>query len=136
MITFIFTSLLSLIFVFFSFQIIKRRRKFSVPLGDNNILELRRWISAQNNFVQYSLFFIMLLFFLEVAGNNKIEIIILGSLFFVSRIIHACSLVFIEKYENNQLTAIPKVRVLAMMITFFTIIYCAAKLLILSFLNF
>ena len=56
MIIFIFASILSFLFVFLSFGVIKKRRHFQVALGDDNNIEIKKWIRAQSNFTEYTPF--------------------------------------------------------------------------------
>lgn len=132
MIIFIFASILSFLFFFLSFGVIKQRRFFKIALGDNDNIEIKKWIRAQSNFTEYTPFTLMLLFFLEYSGANKIEIAILGTLFTIGRFVHAYGLIKEEKYENGNLTQMPRARRTGMKLTFLIIIYCAFRLILTS----
>lgn len=135
MIIFIFTSILALLFVFLSIGVIKQRRIHKVALGDDNNIEIKKWISAHNNFIQYTPFTLLMIFFIEYVGNIKIEILIIGLFFTIGRFFHAYGLTQEEKYENDKITKMPKARRTGMQLTFFVIIYCAFRLLHLNLIN-
>jgi uncharacterized membrane protein YecN with MAPEG domain len=136
MIVFIFTSILALLFIFLSIGVIKQRRILGVALGDGDSLEIKKWVSAHNNFIQYTPFVLLMMFFIETSGGAKIEIFVIGVFFTVGRFFHAYGLTKEEVYKDGKLDKLPKSRIKGMKITFFIILYCAFRLLHLNIVSF
>jgi len=88
-ITTFYASLLALLFVWLSLNVIKLRRRFQVRLGDNNNLELRAAISAQSNAAQYIPFALLLLLMLEINQAHSLLLHLLALMLLSGRIIHA-----------------------------------------------
>ena len=129
MIIFIFTAILALLFIYLSIGVIKQRKIFKIPLGDDDNIQIKKWVRAQSNFVEYTPFTLLILFFLEYSEINQIEIITLASLFTLGRFLHVYGLTKEEKYENNQLIKPPKFRKSGMQLTFLVIIYSSLRLI-------
>lgn len=125
MITPIFASILALMLVGLSINVIKERRKSKTGVGDNNNYELTRKIRAQANLAEYAPTFIILLFFTEYLGLAKWAIALFGIIFVLGRISHAYSLLKAEKYEGSRLLEAPKWRITGMIITFNCLIFLA-----------
>jgi uncharacterized membrane protein YecN with MAPEG domain len=122
MITSIYCSLIALMLIALSINVIKGRRKFSAGLGDANNIEIIRRIRAQSNLTEYSPIFIILLGFAEHLDFPSFLIHAFGLTFLVGRVMHAYSLLKDEKYDDqNKLTKKPIWRIRGMMCTFGTI---------------
>jgi uncharacterized membrane protein YecN with MAPEG domain len=111
----IFSSIMALIYTKLSFKIISLRREFKIAIGDQNNEKLMRAISAQSNFFFYSLIFLLLIFFLEVNGFNKIILLIFSIIFLSARILHFQTISQVNENIKN--------RIIAMKITFISIIF-------------
>ncbi|GAK86407.1 glutathione S-transfersae-related protein [Vibrio ponticus] len=89
MITALYASLLALLMMWLSVQVIKQRRTNRIAHADGGIEGLQIARSAQSNAVDYIPITIILLAMLEYNGANTLIIHGLGVLFVVGRIIHA-----------------------------------------------
>lgn len=126
----IYTSLLSIFFIFLSINVIKGRRELGVGLGDKDCIEMKRRIRAQANFAEYTPFFLILLGYAEYSHFPYWILHLFGLLFFIGRIMHAYSVLLAEKYDGSKLTSNPVWRIRGMMCTFSTIGLLAIFLLI------
>lgn len=134
MITPIYASIVGLILIGLSINVIKGRRKFGASLGDAGNIELNRRIRAQGNLAEYAPIFIILLGFAEYNGLYNWAIHLCGIVFIAGRINHAYSLLKAEKYENQKLLENPIFRISGMICTFSTIGFLAIINLIQVFL--
>lgn len=57
MVTSIYAAILGIILIRLSIKTIQARRKLGVGIGDGNNLQMRRFIRAQGNFVEYAAYF-------------------------------------------------------------------------------
>ena len=114
MITAFYASLLGLIYIKLSKNIIKLRRKYKVSLGHNNHSDLEQAIRAHANFAEFVPIGLILLVCLEVNKIHFIVVLLLGGLFFIGRIFHAQS--FLKDEIDLPL------RVKGMQLTFWSII--------------
>jgi hypothetical protein len=120
----LYASVLTLLFVWLSINVIKQRQRFKITLGDGNNPSLRSAISAQANAAQYIPIALLLLLLLELNQVHVLLLHLFGLSLLVGRIIHA----------RGILTAHIPTRVLGMQLTFFTLIGCAvANLLFVIF---
>ncbi len=111
MVSVVYISILALLIVWLSLNVIKKRRSNHVSIGDGNNEELEISIAAHSNAIEYIPIALLLLFALELNGSNMLVVHLFGLLFVVSRVVHA----------NGMLSSNLKVRVLGMKITIFTI---------------
>lgn len=130
MITPIFAAIAGFMLIFLSFGTIKVRKSQKIALGDNESIELKKWIRAHGNFTEYAPLTLILLFIAEYMKVSKLEIALAGTLFIVSRFLHAYSLTKDEKYENGQITQTPKFRMMGMILTFLVIFFLCFRILI------
>lgn len=127
MITGLFACLFTMMFMWLSIGTIGSRRRNRIILGDGDgdCPEMRRWMRAQGNFVEYTIWFMGLFFLCEQSGVSVIILYIFGLLFFVSRIAHAYSLIYVEKYKGKKVTTHVHYRFYGMIGTFACIISLA-----------
>lgn len=118
MITPVYASLLGLMLIGLSVNIIKGRRKFGVGLGDADHPELKRRIRAQANLSEYMPIFLILLGYAEYNQLPYWAVHLFGLVFLAGRVMHSYSLLNIEKYEGHKLTANPVWRICGMVCTF------------------
>ena len=121
----IYLSILSIVLIFLSINIIRLRRKKNIRLLDNGDESLKEAIRAQANFIEYSPMFLLILISLDLLGANYLLMHSLGCVFCLGRIGHAFSLLYHESRTNNFVF-----RVTGMAMTF-TPIACGAIALLL-----
>lgn len=91
-ITAFYGSLLALCFIALSFNVIRLRFKLKVGLGDGGEEPLVKAIRAHGNFAEYIPLALILLAGFELSGTDNLWLHILGSVLFLSRILHALGL--------------------------------------------
>ena len=64
----IYLSILSIVLIFLSINIIRLRRKKNIRLLDNGDESLKEAIRAQANFIEYSPMFLLILISLDLLG--------------------------------------------------------------------
>ena len=89
LITAIIASILTIIFIKLSFNVIALRRKNQVGLGSGGHDDLERAIRAQGNFAEYVPFGIILIACLELNGAPWFLVALFGVMLIVGRLIHA-----------------------------------------------
>ena len=89
LLTSIIASVLTLIFIKLSFDVIGLRRKNKVGLGSGGHEDLERAIRAQGNFAEYVPFGIILIACLELNGATWWLVAIPGLALIIGRLIHA-----------------------------------------------
>lgn len=139
MITALYVGFYTIIFFVLSTLVMRKRRELKIAIGSNGNEELERLISAHNNFMQYSIFMIMLLFFAEMEEIlNPLMVHLFGVIFLVGRLLHFFSIAKFEAAKTPKTLKDAKAavnnkfifRVIAMQITFFCLIALAALLII------
>jgi uncharacterized membrane protein YecN with MAPEG domain len=118
LLTSIIASVLTLIFIKLSFDVIGLRRKNKVGLGSGGHEDLERAIRAQGNFAEYVPFGIILIACLELNGAPWWLLALPGIALTIGRLIHAVGI--------NQPPPDFSKRVLGMMLTFGALITLAA----------
>lgn len=83
---------LALLQTFLGFAVGFKRLKYNTGIGDGGHEALARKIRVHGNLTENAPIFLILLTFLELAGTNRLTITIIGTIFVVSRIIHAYAL--------------------------------------------
>ncbi len=114
-ITTVLTSLLALLFVRLSFQVIKLRRKNQVSLGDGGHDDLQRAIRGQGNCAEYAPIGVLLVLVAELQSGGTVPTIVVGvlaALFLLGRIMHGYAFAFTAKnmalrVRGMQLTVLP-----------------------------
>lgn len=117
LITSVIASILTIIFVRLSFDVIKLRRKNQVRLGTGGVEELEKAIRAQANFAEYVPIGLILISCLEANAAPWWLVLLPGITLIVGRIIHAIGIQEPPPHISK--------RVLGMKITFFTLIALA-----------
>ncbi len=120
-ITTIYASLLALLVVWLSTNVIKSRQRFQISLGDGNNPRLKLAISAQANAAQYIPIALLLMLLLELNQAHSLLLHLFGLCLLAGRLIHA----------RGILTEHMPTRVRGMQLTFFVLIGAAAANLIL-----
>lgn len=105
-----YAGLLALVFLALAAQVIKRRRKVRIGIGDGGDLLLQKAIRAHGNFAEYVPFTLLLLAILEWQGAAGWVLHLLGLSLLVGRICHAYGI----SQRNEQLNF----RIAGMLATF------------------
>jgi hypothetical protein len=108
----IYASLLAFLICWLSLNVIKKRWKYKIDMGDGENKELKVAMAAQSNAIEYIPIALLLLFALEYNQANILIIHLLGIALVTGRIIHARSLL-LANFNG---------RVLGMQITIYTIL--------------
>ena len=117
MLTLLYAALLTLIGIFLAIRSTQQRvaKEPHVVLGTGDNFKLLQTSRALSNLVEYSLFFIILLFLLEtIAQIPTLAIGILGDVFILARIFHA--------YGITRPTAISNFRLIGFVLTILVLI--------------
>ena len=112
--TTILASILSLIFVWLSIQVIKRRRKLRVLIGDGGQQELEWAIRAQGNFSEYVPIALILFSCAEYNKTDWRVLSVFAGMLVCGRLLHAYGFLFAR--DNLGF------RVKGMMLTFWMVI--------------
>lgn len=91
-ITAFYASLLALLFIGLSFNIIRLRFQLKIGLGDGGEPSLIKAIRIHGNFSEYMPLALILLAGLELNGVDSLWVHIFGSILFLGRISHAIGL--------------------------------------------
>lgn len=126
--TTLYTALLAFMFIALSINVIRGRRQFRVLLGDNAEYEMQRRIRAQGNFMEYTLFFLLMLGMAESNGLPGYVIHVLGLGFIMGRISHAYGLLKAEQNTASGAKGL-KYRIRGMQCTFTILAILAVTLL-------
>lgn len=118
MITPIYASLLGLMLIGLSVNVIKGRRTFGAGLGDGDAFEMKRRIRAQGNLAEYAPMFLILLGAAEYQGLAYWAVHLFGLIFLSGRFMHAYSVLKAEQYDGQKLIANPVWRIRGMVCTF------------------
>ena len=101
--TVLFASLLTLLYIYLTWQVISRRREYRTPYGySDQHPDLERAIRAHGNFQEYTPLFLILLCLFEITAEVEWLCFLLGALFFLGRIAHAASLLSVETKRLKQ----------------------------------
>lgn len=92
MVTALYASLLTLVMLWLSIEVIKQRRKNQVAYADGGIESLQVARSAQSNAMDYIPITVILMALLEFNGANVWLIHVIGVAFVAGRIIHGKSI--------------------------------------------
>lgn len=112
--TTILASTLSLVFVWLSIQVIKRRRQLKVLIGDGGQQELEWAIRAQGNFSEYVPITLILFACAEYNKTDWKVLLIFAGMLICGRLLHAFGFLFARDNLGY--------RVKGMLLTFWTII--------------
>ncbi len=113
-ITGLYASLLALLFVGLSFNVIKRRFSEKVGLGDGGSPTLIKAIRVHGNFAEYIPIGLILMALLEANGGSTMWLHVAGNGLFIGRVMHALGL------TKSHKTSIP--RALGTILTYLVIV--------------
>lgn len=88
------SALLTLLYIFLSFYVIFLRRKNGISLGSKWHEALEIAIRVHSNYIEYTLLFIVLLYFAESSSLSYNHILWLGWIFILARLFHAFWLIY------------------------------------------
>lgn len=86
--TFLFAAIFGILHVIFTLRVGLYRFSSKISLGDGDDKELRNRIRAHGNFIENVPIALLLLLLNELNGLSQDTLIILGSVFLVSRLLH------------------------------------------------
>ncbi len=118
-ITALYASLLALLFLSLSFNVIRLRFKLKVGLGDGGERLLTKAVRVHGNFSEYMPLALILLASYELSGADALWLHILGSVLLLGRLLHAVGL------SKSMGTSIP--RVSGMITTFIVLLVLAIE---------
>jgi uncharacterized membrane protein YecN with MAPEG domain len=112
MITYYFTSIFAFYYLFLTFKTIRTRRKVKIAIGNSDNENLTRINRVHGNFSEYAPITIILAYFCELSGINKILLSLILTSFIIGRFFHYYGLIIEEpKYK------IIRFRIIGMVIT-------------------
>jgi uncharacterized membrane protein YecN with MAPEG domain len=91
-ITLFYTSLITLLAIFLAYKVGIARGRSKTLLGEGDSSSLLQAIRSHGNLVEYAPLAMIMLGLLEMSQVDDLKLHLLGSLFFVSRILHAYGL--------------------------------------------
>lgn len=134
-VTILFASLLTLLYLYLTWQVIRRRREYRTPYGfSDQHPDLERAIRAHGNFQEYTPLFLILLYLFETTIKLPWLCYLLGILFLLGRVSHAFSLLSEEAKrlkKGERLSVAFRLRFFAMAQTL-TVFAVLASLLLLQ----
>ena len=92
-ISILFTIIFIIFYLILTIITIKARKSARVEYGDGFNKELIKAIRAHGNFFEFTVFFIISSFLLEILDANQIYVLIINILFLIGRISHAHSMI-------------------------------------------
>jgi uncharacterized membrane protein YecN with MAPEG domain len=91
-ISILFTIIFLIFYLILTIITIKERRSSKVAYGDDNNKKLIKAIRAHANFFEFTVFFIISSFLLEILDSNQIYVLFVNIVFLLGRISHAYSM--------------------------------------------
>ena len=91
-ISILFTIIFIIFYLILTIITIKARKSARVEYGDGFNKQLIKAIRAHGNFFEFTVFFIISSFLLEILDANQIYVLIINILFLIGRISHAHSM--------------------------------------------
>ena len=91
-ISILFTIIFIIFYLILTIITIKERRSSKVAFGDDNNKKLIKAIRAHANFFEFTVFFIISSFLLEILDANQIYVLFVNIIFLLGRISHAYSM--------------------------------------------
>jgi len=91
-ISILFTIIFIIFYLILTIITIKERRSSKVAYGDDNNKKLIKAIRAHANFFEFTVFFIISSFLLEILDANQIYVLFVNIIFLLGRIFHAYSM--------------------------------------------
>lgn len=131
MITAFYASLLALLYVYLSLQVIKARGKEKIALGTGASDYLQQRIRAHANFGEYTPMVVILLLLLELQEVSPYYIHAFAVLYIIGRLVHLYGMVYSEQYSQGKLQTTTHYRKYGMICTFWCLIGLATSNLVL-----
>ncbi|NDF12631.1 MAG: hypothetical protein EB060_07480 [Proteobacteria bacterium] len=132
----IYISIAMVMLIILSVMVIRERRKSHVSLlGNDKDTPLARKIRAHGNFCEYTPFFLLGLFALEVLGATANTIHIVGSTFLLGRALHAFGILFYEPTHDKKQASTFNYRTTGMVLSLTSLGFVAVAILYYSFLR-
>jgi len=91
-ISILFTIIFLIFYLILTIITIKKRRSSKVAYGDDGNKELIKAVRAHANFFEFTVFFIISSFLLEILDANQIYVLFVNIVFLLGRIFHAYSM--------------------------------------------
>ena len=91
-ISILFTIIFIIFYLILTIITIKERRSSKVAYGDDNNKKLIKAIRAHANFFEFTVFFIISSFLLEILDANQMYVLFVNIVFLLGRIFHAYSM--------------------------------------------
>ena len=91
-ISILFTIIFIIFYLILTIITIKERRSSKVAYGDDNKKKLIKAVRAHGNFFEFTVFFIISSFLLEILDANQIYVLFVNIVFLLGRISHAYSM--------------------------------------------
>ena len=88
-----FASILGLLIIALALNVSRTRIKHKISFGDGGIKELKGAIRAHGNAIENVPFILILLFFYEVEEGNQTIVWWIGTIFTISRFLHAWGMI-------------------------------------------
>ena len=118
-ITAFYASLLTLLFLVLSFNVIRFRKELKVGVGDGGEQTLTKAIRVHGNFTEYMPLALILLASYELSGATPLVLHVLGATLFIGRVLHAVGL--------GKSTGVSKQRFFGMISTFLVLLVLAIE---------
>jgi uncharacterized membrane protein YecN with MAPEG domain len=91
-ISILFTIIFIIFYLILTIITIKARKSTKVAYGDDGNKELIKAVRAHGNFFEFTVFFIISSFLLEILDANQIYVLFINIIFLLGRISHAYSM--------------------------------------------
>lgn len=91
-ISILFTIIFIIFYLILTIITIKARKSTKVAYGDDGNKELIKAVRAHGNFFEFTVFFIISSFLLEILEANQIYVLFINIVFLIGRISHAYSM--------------------------------------------
>jgi uncharacterized membrane protein YecN with MAPEG domain len=91
-ISILFTIIFIIFYLILTIITIKARKSTKVAYGDDGNKELIKAVRAHGNFFEFTVFFIISSFLLEILDAGQIYILLVNTIFLLGRIFHAYSM--------------------------------------------
>ena len=91
-ISILFTIIFIIFYLILTIITIKARKSTKVAYGDDGNKELIKAVRAHGNFFEFTVFFIISSFLLEILDANQIYVLFVNIVFLLGRIFHAYSM--------------------------------------------
>ncbi|GLP95262.1 MAPEG family protein [Paraferrimonas sedimenticola] len=89
----LYIALTALIALALGYQVVARRRKFRIGVGDGDNKEMRLHIRSHANLIEYAPFVLLMLVSAEAQGTSPLWLHAIGSAWIIARVLHPIGLV-------------------------------------------